>query len=238
MKKNIVFGSSGLVGSAFYELLKNDKNFIFFSKNNKKFEKFNLNNNIKKFPIKEVNNCYFFSSPRVLKKNFINNKFKLELEWLRKIVSNIKIKPFMSFGKMPMANGFLKKKNFKKVLDDGEFINFGKKLFYSALSAENTEKSIEVEQNGIDYLQSIFGSDTTWVQCSFNTWKNKHKLSGTPLRYNMAEIGYTYDSLRDAFIPPKPGNGYILIERTLQWTSTADFSNDYINRLKTFRSDI
>ena len=29
-------------------------------------------------------------------------------------VSNIKIKPFMSFGKMPMANGFLKKKDFKK----------------------------------------------------------------------------------------------------------------------------
>tara|TARA_Y100000590_G_scaffold255229_1_gene286573 strand:- start:11216 stop:12412 length:1197 start_codon:yes stop_codon:yes gene_type:complete len=29
-------------------------------------------------------------------------------------VSGIKIKPFMSFGKMPMANGFLKKKDFKK----------------------------------------------------------------------------------------------------------------------------
>ena len=100
------------------------------------------------------------------------------------------------------------------------------------------EKSIEVEQNGIDYLQGIFGSDTIWKQCSFNTWKNKHKLGGTPLRFNMAEIGYTYDSLRDAFIPPKPCNGYILIERTLQWTSTADFSNDYINRLKTYRSDI
>ena len=99
------------------------------------------------------------------------------------------------------------------------------------------EKSIEVEQNGIDYLQGIFGSDTIWKQCSFNTWKNKHKLGGTPLRFNMAEIGYTYDSLRDAFIPPKPGNGYILIERTLQWTSTADFSNDYINRLKTYRQE-
>tara|TARA_B000000475_G_C15926601_1_gene419013 strand:- start:443 stop:862 length:420 start_codon:yes stop_codon:yes gene_type:complete len=96
------------------------------------------------------------------------------------------------------------------------------------------EKSIEVEQNGIDYLQSIFGSDTIWKQCSFNTWKNKHKLGGTPLRYNMAEIGYRYDSLRDAFIPPKPGNGYILVERTLQWTSTADFSNNYINRLSTY----
>ena len=100
------------------------------------------------------------------------------------------------------------------------------------------EKSNEVEQKGIDYLQGIFGSDTIWKQCSFNTWANKHKLSGTPLRYNMAEIGYTYDSLRDAFIPPKPsGNGYILIEKTLQWTSTADFSNDYINRLKTYRQE-
>ena len=104
-------------------------------------------------------------------------------------------------------------------------------------SDDDKEKSNEVEQNGIDYLQGIFGSDTIWKQCSFNTWKNKHKLGGTPLRYNMAEIGYTYDSLRDAFIPPKPGNGYILIEKTLQWTSTADFSNDYINRLKTYRQE-
>ena len=104
-------------------------------------------------------------------------------------------------------------------------------------SDDDKEKSNEVEQNGINYLQGIFGSDTVWKQCSFNTWKNKHKLGGTPLRYNMAEIGYTYDSLRDAFIPPKPGNGYILIEKTLQWTSTADFSNDYINRLKTYRQE-
>ena len=29
-------------------------------------------------------------------------------------VSKKKLKPFMSFGKMPMANGFLKKKDFKK----------------------------------------------------------------------------------------------------------------------------
>ena len=99
------------------------------------------------------------------------------------------------------------------------------------------EKSIEVEQNGINYLQGIFGSDTVWKQCSFNTWKNKHKLGGTPLRYNMAEIGYTYDSLRDAFIPVKPGDGYVLVERTLQWVSTADFSNNYINRLTTYSKE-
>jgi len=81
------------------------------------------------------------------------------------------------------------------------------------------EKSIEVEQNGIDYLQGIFGSDTVWKQCSFNTWSSKHKLGGTPLRGNMPEIGYQWDVLRNAFIPPKPGNDYILIEKKLQWTS-------------------
>ena len=68
-------------------------------------------------------------------------------------------------------------------------------------------------------MQNIFGSDTVWKQCSFNTWSNKHKLGGTPLRGNMPEIGYQWDVLRNAFIPPKPGSGYILIEKKLQWTS-------------------
>ena len=75
------------------------------------------------------------------------------------------------------------------------------------------DSSTEQEQRGIDYLKDIFGNDTIWKQCSFNTWSNKHKLGGTPFRYNMPEIGYTYDSLRDGFIPPKPGSNYILIEK-------------------------
>ena len=91
MKKNIVFGSSGLVGTAFYNLLKNKKNFIFYSKNDPRFHKFNLNTDIKNFPFKNIDCFYFFSSPRILKKNFINNNFKLEFEWLKKIVLNIKI---------------------------------------------------------------------------------------------------------------------------------------------------
>lgn len=103
---------------------------------------------------------------------------------------------------------------------------------------DNKEKSIEKEQRGIDYLKDIFGNDTIWKQCSFNTWKNKHKLGGTPLRYNMPEIGYTYDSLRDGFIPPKPGSDYILIEKKLQWTSMMNFTSQYKEELKTFRNDI
>ena len=44
-------------------------------------------------------------------------------------ISNIKIKPFMSFGKMPMANGFLYKKNFKKEFFYNLEVGFNSKNF-------------------------------------------------------------------------------------------------------------
>tara|TARA_B100000795_G_scaffold263879_1_gene243639 strand:+ start:407 stop:1612 length:1206 start_codon:yes stop_codon:yes gene_type:complete len=44
-------------------------------------------------------------------------------------VSKLKIKPFMSFGKMPMANGFLKKKDFKKEFYYKLEVGFCKKNF-------------------------------------------------------------------------------------------------------------
>ena len=37
----------------------------------------------------------------------------------------------------------------------------------------------------------------------------------------MPEIGYTYDSLRDGFIPPK-GSDYVLIEKI-----TMDFNDEF-----------
>lgn len=36
-------------------------------------------------------------------------------------------------------------------------------------------------------------------------------------RKNYAGIGYTYDSDRDAFIPPKPYNSWVLDEQTCWW---------------------
>ena len=100
------------------------------------------------------------------------------------------------------------------------------------------DTSTEFEQRGIDYLKGIFGSDTIWKQCSYNTWANKHKLGGTPFRFNMPEIGYTYDSLRDGFIPPKPGNDYILIEKKLQWTSMMNWTSEYKEQVKCWRNDV
>ena len=53
----------------------------------------------------------------------------------------------------------------------------------------------------------------------------------------MPEIGYTYDSLRDGFIHLK-GNDYILIEKKLQWTSMMNWTSQYKEQLKYFRSDV
>lgn len=51
---------------------------------------------------------------------------------------------------------------------------------------------------------------------SYNTIGDQHP-NGTPLRKNYAGIGYTYDPVRDAFIPPKPNDSWVLNEETCQW---------------------
>ena len=46
-------------------------------------------------------------------------------------ITKKKIKPFMSFGKMPIANGFLKKKDFKKEFFFKMEVGFSKKVSIS-----------------------------------------------------------------------------------------------------------
>ena len=45
-------------------------------------------------------------------------------------------------------------------------------------------------------------------------------------RKNYAGIGYTYDPVRDAFIPPKPFNSWILNEDTCCWDPPVSYPND------------
>jgi len=61
-----------------------------------------------------------------------------------------------------------------------------------------------------------WGDPALWVQTSYNTQGGQHP-EGRPLRKNYAGIGYTYDSGRDAFIPPKPYASWLLNEDTCQW---------------------
>ena len=57
-----------------------------------------------------------------------------------------------------------------------------------------------------------------WIKTSINTSGGKHSQGKEPVRYNYAGIGYTYDEMRDAFIPPKPEeHEWVLNETTCQW---------------------
>jgi hypothetical protein len=64
----------------------------------------------------------------------------------------------------------------------------------------------ESEQLGIDFLTELHGH-SLWKQTSYNA----------KIRKNYAGIGFTYDNIRDAFIPPKPFESWVLNENTCQW---------------------
>jgi hypothetical protein len=84
---------------------------------------------------------------------------------------------------------------------------------------------VEQESIGIDFLTKLTGYPV-WKQTSYNTQAGVHKLGGTPLRKNFAGIGYTYDEDRDAFIPKKPFNSWILNEQTCLWESPIPYPQD------------
>jgi hypothetical protein len=75
---------------------------------------------------------------------------------------------------------------------------------------------IEREELGIQFLNELY-SWPIWKQTSYNTNSGIHSNGGIPFRKNHAGIGYTYDEDRDAFIPKKPYNSWILNEQTCNW---------------------
>tara|TARA_R110000782_G_scaffold94684_1_gene178518 strand:+ start:680 stop:1054 length:375 start_codon:yes stop_codon:yes gene_type:complete len=82
------------------------------------------------------------------------------------------------------------------------------------------------EQTGINFLQTLHKTDDKFVQTSYNTYGGEHRLGGTPFRKNYAGIGYKYDQTRDAFIPIKPYNSWILNETTCRWQAPVAYPND------------
>ncbi len=67
---------------------------------------------------------------------------------------------------------------------------------------------------------------TVWKRTSYNTRGNKHDLGGTPFRKNYAAPGFTYDAVRDAFIPPQPFASWTLDEETCWWGSPTPMPTD------------
>lgn len=80
-------------------------------------------------------------------------------------------------------------------------------------SVMENEQGQRVEQIGIDFLQNLYGTETIWAQTSYNTRAGIYYVAGTnevdpdqslAFRKNYAGIGWSYDSIRNAFINPKP----------------------------------
>ena len=87
------------------------------------------------------------------------------------------------------------------------------------LSVHNNElldaNGIEQENIGIDFLTKLTGW-AIWKQTSYNN----------NIRKNYAGIGMTYDEDKDAFIPKKPYNSWILNETTCLWEAPVAYPTD------------
>ena len=69
---------------------------------------------------------------------------------------------------------------------------------------------------GQDFLANDLGVGGTWIETS----------DTGAIRYNYAAIGYTYDSVRDAFIPPQPFASWLLNEETCLWNAPTPYPSD------------
>ena len=99
---------------------------------------------------------------------------------------------------------------------------------FAKLGVGNIVEKVEVvsndiattEQAGVNFLNNIYNTRDVWKQTSYNN----------NIRKNFAGIGFSYNESKDAFIPPKPFNSWILNETTCLWESPItkpDDSNEY-----------
>ena len=75
---------------------------------------------------------------------------------------------------------------------------------------------VEQEQLGVDFINKLYNTRDVWKQTSYNR----------TFRKNYAGIGFQYDQTRDAFIPPKPFNSWILNEDTCIWEAPVAIPED------------
>jgi hypothetical protein len=101
---------------------------------------------------------------------------------------------------------------------------------YAELNHENIVIRVipgwdETVKSGMEQLL-LLETGNIWKRTSYNTQGGKHLLGKTPFRKNYAGIGFTYDSARDAFIPPQPYPSWTLNEETCQWDAPVAMPDD------------
>lgn len=84
-----------------------------------------------------------------------------------------------------------------------------------------------IDESQLNRPDKMWGDRSNWIQCSYNTRGGVHYMpnssirdNGIALRKNFPQIGWTYDNVRDAFIPPKPYPSWVINEDTCLWESS------------------
>jgi hypothetical protein len=110
--------------------------------------------------------------------------------------------------------------------------------YYAFLNSNNIVTEVitgvdeEVVQTDLDGTQ-VGGSSEAW-EIFYGNFRNqicKRTSYNGNYRKNYAGIGYIYDQERDAFIPPKPFNKWVLNEETCRWESPVPYpldENEYV----------
>ena len=86
---------------------------------------------------------------------------------------------------------------------------------YAFLDANNIVTEVIT---GIHETETIEGLDTETWYGNFRGQTCKRTSYNNNIRFNYAGIGYTYDSVRDAFISPKCHDEAVLDETTCRWS--------------------
>jgi len=106
---------------------------------------------------------------------------------------------------------------------------------FAKLDENNIVTFVTVGRQEDDGLEAELTARTgdVYKQTSYNTYGGVHYTDGEPsedqskaLRFNYAGIGFTYDEERDAFIPPKPFESWVLDEDTCLWEAPVAYPED------------
>ena len=106
---------------------------------------------------------------------------------------------------------------------------------FARLDANNIVTFVTVGRQEDDGKEAELTARTgdVYKQTSYNTRGGVHYTDGVPsadqtkaFRKNYAGLGYTYDAGRDAFIPPKPYNSWVLNEDTCLWDAPVAMPED------------
>jgi len=103
---------------------------------------------------------------------------------------------------------------------------------YAFLDENNVVTQVIVGRNEDEVVDGISDWEAHYAEVygqvckrtSYNSMGGKKRnpetnemIENAGFRKNYAGIGYTYDASRDAFIPPKPFNSWVLNEETCLW---------------------